>query len=227
MLEIKNSKQVQPSDRIRFRCMRCGECCRRVKGAVILESIDAYRLAKHLEISMTEVYEQYAEPFILDESGYPIFALKVKGDKQECVFLDGNRCSVRSARLRTCRLYPFWVEPTDGEGGMEYNYCFERKHHPNGFLIKVKDWMEDNLLPEDREYLAEEYHTVTSLAPLLHKARRLGVDATSIQEVLLLYRYFLYETDQPFMEQFKHNNAELLRQMTCMITRAGNTRGES
>lgn len=227
MLEIKNSKQVQPTDRIRFRCMRCGECCRQVKGAVILESIDAYRLAKHLKISMTEVYEQYAEPFILDENGYPIFALKVKGDKQECVFLDGNRCSVRPARLRACRLYPFWVEPINEDGEMEYNYCSERKHHPHGSLVRVKDWMKDNLFPEEREYLAEEYRTVTRLAPLLHQVRRRGVETTPIQEILLLYRYFLFETDRPFMEQCKRNNAELLRQMTRMIAMVKNTGGET
>lgn len=213
VMEIKNSRQVQPSDRIRFRCKRCAECCRHVKGAVILESTDAYRLAQHLEISVMEVYEHYAEPFILDESGYPIFALKVKGKSKECVFLEGRRCSVRPARPRTCSLYPFWVEPTDGEGGMEYNYCYERNHHPNGSLIRVKDWMDENLFPEEREYLKEEFNTVTKLAPLLREAGKYHVPIEQLQKALLLYRYFFFETDQPFMKQFNRNNAELLHQM--------------
>lgn len=227
MWEIKNSKQVQPTDRVRFRCKRCGECCRHVKGSVILESMGAYRLAKHFGISMSEVFEQYAEPFILDESGFPIFALKVKGEKQECVFLDGCRCTVRPARPRTCRLYPFWVEPTDGEGGMEYNYCYERRLHPNGSLIRVKDWMQENLLPEEREYLSEEYRIVIRLALMLHEAKKSGVPVEKVQKALLLYRYFLYETDQPFMEQFRRNNACLLRQMAYLIAQTQNKGGRT
>lgn len=227
MLEIKNSKQVQPGDRIRFRCKRCGECCRHVKGAVILESIDAYRLAKHLGISMTEVYEQYADPFILDESGYPIFALKVKGARQECMFLDGNRCTVRPARPRACRHYLFWVEPTDGNGGMEYNYCYERQHHPNGTLFRVKDWMAENLLPEEREYLTEEFNAITGIAPLLHEAKKAGVALEEIQKVLLFYRYFCFETDSPFMEQYRRNNKELPRHMMRLIAIAKNEGGNT
>ena len=42
MCEIKNSKEVKLSDRVRFRCKRCGECCRHVAQTVVIEPIDAY-----------------------------------------------------------------------------------------------------------------------------------------------------------------------------------------
>lgn len=215
--EIKNSKTVTLSDHIRFRCKRCGECCRNVKGAVILESLDAYRLAKHLKLRINDIYEKFAQPFVLNETGFPIFALKVKGKNNECIFLDGCRCTVREGRPRTCRLYPFWVEPTDAEGGIVYNYCSEREHHPNGTLIRVKDWMNENLYREDREYLAEEYRAVTQFAPLLHEARRRNVPIDAIQRLLLFYRCFAFEIDEPFMEQFKRNNTHLHQQMIYLI----------
>ena len=54
MYELKNSKQVELSDRVRFRCTRCGDCCRHVEGVVVVESLDAYNLAKHLGITISD-----------------------------------------------------------------------------------------------------------------------------------------------------------------------------
>ena len=67
MSEIKNSKQVEENEHIRFRCMRCAACCRYVKGSVIIEGLDAYRLAQHLKMEVADFISQYADPFLLDE----------------------------------------------------------------------------------------------------------------------------------------------------------------
>lgn len=58
MYEIKNSKKVELTDRVRFRCIRCAECCRNVEGAVVVEVKDAYYLAKHLGITVAEFYDK-------------------------------------------------------------------------------------------------------------------------------------------------------------------------
>ena len=39
---------VNLSDRFPFKCRMCGACCRHVRESVPLESLDAFRLAKHL-----------------------------------------------------------------------------------------------------------------------------------------------------------------------------------
>lgn len=220
-LHIKNSRPVEFSDRIRFRCRRCGSCCRHVKGSVILESIDAYRLAKHMGIGVNQVFERYAEPFLLNESGYPIFALKVKGNQSECIFLEGCKCTVRSARPRVCRLYPLWIEPTDENGGIACNYCSECRYHSHGSLVRVKDWINKNVTEEDRTYCSEDYRTIVALAPMLQEARRRGVPVERIQRELLFFRYFCYETDRPFMEQFRSNNRLLLCRMHHLLEQGG------
>ena len=46
MYEIKNSKKVELTDRVRFRCKLCAECCKNVKGAVAIEVKDAYYISK-------------------------------------------------------------------------------------------------------------------------------------------------------------------------------------
>ena len=52
MCEIKNSKEVKLSDRVRFRCKRCGECCRHVAQTVVIETIYAYNMSKYLKLEI-------------------------------------------------------------------------------------------------------------------------------------------------------------------------------
>ena len=77
MYVMKNSKQVELSDRVRFRCTRCGDCCRHVEGVVVVESLDAYKLAKHLNITIPDFFTDYTEPYYLEDTQYPIFTLKM------------------------------------------------------------------------------------------------------------------------------------------------------
>ena len=62
---------VRPKDWIRFRCWLCGGCCRNVKDQLMLEPIDAYRLARLLrernEVEfMEDIYARYAYLDILE-----------------------------------------------------------------------------------------------------------------------------------------------------------------
>ena len=45
--EIMNEIQpVHPKDQFTFSCRQCGACCRNIEGCVMVESLDAYRLAR-------------------------------------------------------------------------------------------------------------------------------------------------------------------------------------
>jgi len=37
-------------------------------------------------------------------------SLKGKSGSKECIFLDGNKCSVYNVRPTQCRTYPFWPQ---------------------------------------------------------------------------------------------------------------------
>ena len=39
---------VHAKDCVDYQCRRCGQCCRHIKDAVMVESMDAYRLANYL-----------------------------------------------------------------------------------------------------------------------------------------------------------------------------------
>ncbi len=216
--EIKNSKPVKPDDRIRFQCKRCGECCRHVKGAVVLDSLDGYRSAKHFGMKPEDFFLEYCDYFIIDEeSHFPLYTLKVTGEKQQCIFLDKNRCTVRDARPSTCRMYPFWIEPTSTEGGININYCYEKSQHQCGKPIRVKDWIRDNLDDEKRKMLNEEFRSITEIGSLIHKANEYGVEPERIENLILCYRYLNYDTDQPFIMQFIRNNAAIITWLKRLV----------
>ena len=71
------AKPVRSKDRVDFHCQMCGQCCRNLENAVMVESLDAYRIARYLRehgqpnMDMALFYEQYTSPMLLVE-GYPI-----------------------------------------------------------------------------------------------------------------------------------------------------------
>ena len=39
---------VSAKEFVTYQCSQCGHCCRHIEGCVMVESLDAYRMAKHL-----------------------------------------------------------------------------------------------------------------------------------------------------------------------------------
>ena len=109
--EIMNEIQpVRPKDQFTFSCRQCGACCRNIEGCVMVESLDAYRLARYLRTKgepiegIEDFLFRYCEPEPLTEEGFPIYMLKTKAPNGPCIFLMDGRCSVYPARTRTCRI---------------------------------------------------------------------------------------------------------------------------
>lgn len=216
MYEIKNSKKVELTDRVRFRCKRCAECCKNVEGAVVIEVKDAYYISKFLNISVSEFYDKYTRMFLLENVDFPIFALETTGKDNSCIFLNGKRCSVQSVKPRTCKMYPFWVFPDDNDN-FEYNFCTECRHHPNGSLIRVKDWMRDYLSEEDKKYLIEERKSIAGIAPIFNILSKVPGNRETLLRKVLTIRYFMYEHDEPFYQQFCRNNEILKKELEHML----------
>ena len=78
--EIMNEIQpVRPKDQFPFSCRQCGACCRNIEGCVMVESLDAYRLARYLRTKgeliegIEDFLFRYCDPEPLTEEGFPIF----------------------------------------------------------------------------------------------------------------------------------------------------------
>jgi uncharacterized protein len=82
-------------------CTTCANCCR-VATTQVTER-DAEQLARYLGLKLPDFLRDYTV-----ES--PDEGRILKRDKNGCVFLEGNLCSVYDARPRTCELFPHLVK---------------------------------------------------------------------------------------------------------------------
>lgn len=188
----------------------------------MLEPLDAFQLGIYLcgkgEIETIEdVYAKYAHPVLLTE-GFPIFVLNTKGNDDSCIFLENGRCSVYRARLRVCRIYPLTVK--GGERGRKFEYYKCLDSHAGHFSegsISVKEWMYQNFSRTDRIFFEKENKDIPKLGALIRK-----LSAQKQEDLLfhlLYYRYYYYDLDQPFLEQYERNQKALFRELEERTTK--------
>ena len=206
--EIMNEIQpVRPKDQFTFSCRQCGACCRNIEGCVMVESLDAYRLARYLRTKgepiegIEDFLFRYCEPEPLTEEGFPIYMLKTKAPNGPCIFLMDGRCSVYPARTRTCRIYPLTVGP--GERGRDFEYCLcldRHRSHFTGSRVSVKDWLYQNFKREDKEYVKREYEIATELGKLMR-----AIDPDMRQGIVfkvIYYRYYNFDLETAMGQRF-------------------------
>ena len=185
----------------------------------MVESLDAYRLARYLRTKgeliegIEDFLFRYCDPEPLTEEGFPIYMLKTKVPNGSCIFLTDGRCSVYPARTRTCRIYPLTVGPGERGRDFEYCLCFDRnqQYHFNGGKVSVKDWFYRNFPRMEKEYLKQEYAAITEIGKRMRSISPELCKQMTFQ--VLFYRYYNFDLDQPFLEQYAQNTRLLLEKL--------------
>ena len=210
------AKLVRSKDWVNFHCLKCGQCCRDLENVVMVESLDAYRIARYLrehgqpDMEMALFYERYTSPMLLVE-GYPVMMMNAPGPDHACAFLDNNRCSIYPARPRACRQYPFSVGPGSRGKDFEWYLSLDRPFHLTGGKVLVKDWIYQNFPHEEREFLLREYDASIQIAKCLK-----AMDDVAREQCLkqiIYFRYIFYDLDDPFLPQYDRNLRALLQQL--------------
>ena len=215
----KNLKKVIPCEKIHFKCVSCGACCRHVKQQVSVEAIDAYRIARYLRNHgediryMDDFLEKYAEPVLLDECGYFIYFLKTRGNDDACIFLENNRCKIHVVNPRACKTYPFVIEPDD-KGNFTYWLSKEREHHFDGPIVHPKLWIKKRFTSGDRTFLTMDFGRAKEIATLLRK-----IPEDRLVSALLNFQFAKYggiDLDKPFIPQYEKNMQQLIKNLSRM-----------
>jgi uncharacterized protein len=82
-------------------CLQCAHCCRVATAKVTERDVD--RLARHFRVKPERILADYVV-----ESEEEGFILR-RRENGECVFLEGNECTVYESRPETCQRYPHLV----------------------------------------------------------------------------------------------------------------------
>jgi len=207
MNTFPNFKQLMPDETFLFECQNCGDCCRNINGSVMIESLDLFKIARYMNLEITEAAEKYTK-MVKISWGVPILVLETKSPDNSCVFLKSDKCGIQPVKPRTCRLYPLSVGP-DNEN--EKNFIFlklqEREFHYSGQGHVAKRWVADNMNSESCDYIITEYRLLRELGKILRCIP--SPLERDVMEHMLLFRYFLFDTGKDFMKQYIRNMTQL------------------
>ncbi len=218
MHEMHDFRPVGMREKVPFQCSQCGGCCRNVRDSVMLEPYDAYRLARHLRhedagITIEDVLMRYGELKPLSR-GYDIYVLKTVDDSGVCLFLKDGKCGIYAARPRTCRLYPFFVAPANDGSRLLWYLCTERPEHFGKGNITPREWQRKHLSREEESILLAEFEAVKELGKQMRRVPEQHLERATA--LTLLFSYYLYEMDRPFLPQYMRNVKELKRQLAVL-----------
>lgn len=204
----QNLVRLSPKEQVPFRCIGCGACCKHVHMQVPVETLDAFRIVKHLQQQgediecMDDFWERYTEPALLNECGFFVYFLKTQGPEEACIFLQDNRCRIHTVNPRACRIYPLVVDPKEN-GRYEYLVSYERKQHFKGPKVHVKTWMKKRFGEEDRAFLTADFGSAKELAQLLRQIP----DKRKKRALMCFHwaKYGNFDTGKPFLPQYERN----------------------
>ena len=137
-------------------CKGCSACCHGMGSSIVLDPLDAHRLAAGLKTSVTALLQDHLE--VLPGADEPVEApsrlelnvvdgiilpnLKLSGEDEACTFLNAEgRCSVHSIRPGVCRLVPLG-RYYDGSGDFTYIVQAGECPYPVKSKVKVKKWID-------------------------------------------------------------------------------------
>lgn len=208
-------KKVSTDDYFNFECSGCGDCCRNIKSSVLVESLDLFSLARFFNMEMCDVALKYTDTVFL-AWGFPAFMLKTKQYLDTCVFLQASRCSVHRAKPRACRTYPLGIGPDDEKPGEWLNFIVSKdRRHFKGKRWLVRDWLDENLTPEDRAFVSAEYINTGELARLMKKIDKRHEDR--VLELMLFFKYTAFDVTEDFSHQYARNMEQLKKQLARLV----------
>ena len=107
-------------------------------------------------------------------------------------------------------MYPLTAEPVEAGNGFKYYLITERDHHFNVPMIRVGDWMAENLGSEDRAFTRAEFSKVAYIGFLMSYKKATGVDPETMLKWALYFKYYNFDISMPFMDQYLSNIETLI-----------------
>ena len=213
---MEEYKRLGPDDTFRFHCTQCGKCCRN-REDILLNPRDLFRIAVHLKLTPKEVFDQYCEAYICQNSRIPIVRLKPQGPNLLCPLLKNRKCEVHEAKPSVCAMFPLgrMLEvPKDSSDvtNAKIQYLFSDPHCGDASEEHtVRQWLEDFGLPLQDEFFLNWQQTVLTLGDSIRKLEEDHVPffMITVWDVIFTALYLNYQEDEDFGAQFQ-KNAEVI-----------------
>lgn len=103
----ENSALPWYKEGLKFQCTGCGKCCTGPSGYVFVSEEEISQMAIVLKMSPDLFKRKYTR---LCDNRYALTEKKQQSGEYDCVFLEGNKCTVYQARPHQCRTFPWWPD---------------------------------------------------------------------------------------------------------------------
>ena len=213
LAENYDRMRIGVDDSFQFHCTMCGKCCIN-REDILLNAYDLYRMAKELKRAPSDVYQEYCESYLGNNSNMVVVRLVPRGRDKRCPLLNGRKCSIHKGKPTVCALYPLGrgfklaTDKAINDADHEVEYILQDR--TCGDLSEthtVREWLRDFDLPVHDEFYIKWVQTVMNCGNLIKRLQQL-VSANAVNMVctaILGCIYLNYEIDAPFMPQFEAN----------------------
>jgi len=138
-LGVAMSKSSLPwyADGLSFKCTGCGKCCSGPTGYVWVTEEEIQNIANTLKISKEECEAKYVK---LLYGRKTLTEIAIGHGVYDCVFLQGNKCTIYEARPSQCKTFPWWSENIQSPEAWEMakKRC-EGIDHPEAILYSQQE----------------------------------------------------------------------------------------
>ena len=206
MEEISDGRLYTANDMVRADCggcEGCSACCRGMGQSLILDPLDADRLAKGLERPFSDFLEKEVELNVVD--GVILPNMRMAGEGEGCAFLNSEgRCRVHAWRPGICRMFPLgrYYEGRDFRYFLQVHECAK----PNRSKVKVKNWLDTPNL-KAYEVFVRDWH---GFLKDLEEALKADPDPSYARNMNLYMLNLFYM--RPFRDAFYEEFSERLAQ---------------
>ena len=221
-----DSMKIGVDEPFRFHCTMCGKCCIN-REDILLTPRDMYCMAKELQITPKELFDQYCETYVGHDSRIPIVRLKPRGSIKRCPLLKDRKCSVHKAKPGVCAMFPIGrcvtvdqkaAKTVDAKIG-EIQYIFTNPGcGDNAETHTVREWLSEFGIPVEDEFFKLWHQKIFQLGSIFRKGEKVCSDQTMelAWTATFVALYLEYDTSKDFLSQFEENSEKILNLMRMM-----------
>lgn len=199
----------------KFHCNMCGKCCIN-REDILLSPKDIYNMAKELGIKPEELFEQYCEVYVGQDSRVPIVRLKPRGSIKRCPLLKNRKCMVHKAKPTVCAMFPVGrcivtANPKEGlkdisQGKFQYIFsdpgCGDASE-----AHTVREYLESFGIPVEDNFFRKWQQAVLDMGNFFRKIEKVVSQETMelVWTAAFTGLYLHYDIGQEFVSQFNDN----------------------
>lgn len=209
------SMKIGLDETFKFHCTMCGKCCIN-REDILLSPRDIYNMSKELGIKPEEMFEQYCEVYVGQDSRVPIVRLKPRGSVKRCPLLKNRKCMVHKAKPTVCAMFPIGrcIIADNQKKGLHdiskthIQYIF---NNPGCGDISeahtVREYLESFGISVGDDFFLKWQQAVLDMGNFFRKMEKIVKQETMelVWTAAFTGIYLHYDIGHEFMPQFEHN----------------------